>query len=238
MSPVRLLSAFALSHVVVATWPGIDLAISGLFFDGRGFVRSHTLEVIRHAVWDATVVATLASLLAWALWSAMGRRVRVAPRLWGYVALVMLLGPGLLVNGVLKTYWGRPRPAEIVEFGGTAAFTPPFRMAGECARNCSFVSGEGAGAAALAIALGSLVRSWRLRAGLAATAVLVSAMRVATGRHFVSDVVFGAFAMAFVAMALFRLLRIGTARRTLDWASLRHDAGLVLTPLRRLIGRA
>src|SRR5262249_20420627 len=34
------------------------------------------------------------------------------------VLLTLVLGPGLLVNGVLKDHWNRPRPRDVVEFGG------------------------------------------------------------------------------------------------------------------------
>ena len=231
----RLFVAFALAHLVLATWPGIDLAVSRAFFDGEGFplARSRALHLVRHAVWNLAIAATLLSLLAWAVWLALGWRARVASRLWAYPAALMLLGPGLLVNGVLKAHWGRARPAEIAPFGGEAAFTPPFQMAGPCARNCSFVSGEGAGAVALAIAVGVLVPSTRLRIALAALAALASGLRVATGRHFLSDAVFGAFLMAFLGLALHRLMRIERARRTLTRANLAHDLRLIGSRLRR-----
>ena len=242
MSAARLLAAFALAHVVFATWPGIDLAVSGAFFDGEAFplARSEALEVVRHAAWNLSIAVTLGSLAAWAAWGALGRGARVAARLWAFPALLMLLGPGLLVNGVLKTHWGRPRPAEIEAFGGEAAFTPAFQMAGECARNCAFVSGEGAGAVAAAIALGVLAPpSWRLRAGLAVAAAAVSGLRVATGRHHLSDVVFAALMMGLLGLALHRLLEIGAARRTLTRAALRHDMALMGSRIRHLgSGRA
>ena len=240
LSALRLTAAFALAHVVLATWPGIDLAVSAAFFDGAGFplARSEALEAIRHAVWNLSIALTLASLAAWAAWGALGRQARVAARLWAFPALLMLLGPGVLVNGVLKAHWGRSRPADIAAFGGDAGFTPAFEMAGACARNCSFVSGEGAGAVALAIALGVLgPPSWRLRAGLAASAALASGLRVATGRHFLSDVVFGAFLVGFVALALHRLLRIAAARRTLTRAALGHDLARMGARVRRLASR-
>ena len=111
-------------------------------------------------------------------------------------------------------------------------------MAGECARNCAFVSGEGAGAVALAIAAAALApRSRSLRAGLAGVATTACALRVATGRHFLSDVVFGAFAMAFLAMALHRLMRIDAARGTLTRAALAHDLRAMGVRLRRLASR-
>ncbi len=39
--------------------------------------------------------------------------------------LCLALGPGLIVNAGLKEHWGRPRPRQIVEFGGTERYVPP-----------------------------------------------------------------------------------------------------------------
>ena len=144
----------------------------------------------------------------------------------------------LLVNGVLKTHSGRARPADVAAFGGEAAFTPPLRMADECARNCAFVSGEGAGAVALAIGVGALAPPSRgLRAGLAAMAALVCALRVATGRHFLSDVVFAALLVGMLGLALHRLMRIERARGTLTREALAHDLRLLRERLARLASR-
>ncbi|MES1155661.1 MAG: hypothetical protein ABUL48_04450, partial [Pseudorhodoplanes sp.] len=39
-----------------------------------------------------------------------------------FVILVFALGPALLANGILKMFWGRPRPRMLTEFGGTHEF--------------------------------------------------------------------------------------------------------------------
>jgi lipid A 4'-phosphatase len=133
-------------------------------------------------------------------------------RAWGFILALYILAPGLLVNAGLKSHWGRARPAAVQEFGGTAQFTPALQPADECLRNCSFVSGEASAAAALAIsvAAGLYVLRGRmapvtLRAGLwaaFAVAVLGSLLRLATGRHFLSDVVFAWLLTAGVALVL------------------------------------
>ena len=62
-------------------------------------------------------------------------------RCWFLVA-VLVVGPGLVANSIFKDNWGRARPREVVELGGTKPFTPPLLPATSCSRNCSFVSGE------------------------------------------------------------------------------------------------
>ncbi len=39
-----------------------------------------------------------------------------------FLALLYILGPGVLVNLLFKEHWGRPRPVNIVEFGGTQQY--------------------------------------------------------------------------------------------------------------------
>ncbi|PWB64999.1 MAG: PAP2 family protein, partial [Deltaproteobacteria bacterium] len=35
-----------------------------------------------------------------------------------FLLLCVIIGPGLIINGILKDHWGRPRPRQIVEFAG------------------------------------------------------------------------------------------------------------------------
>ena len=110
--------------------------------------------------------------------------------------------------------WGRARPANVGEFGGTAAFTPPLWPADECLRNCSFVSGEASGATALAVTIWLLsapIRPPWLRHGCRALAVgiclVCSSFRVVAGRHFLSDVVFAVLLVTGIALVLLKSQR-------------------------------
>ncbi len=75
-----------------------------------------------------------------------GGLVGLAQARWCFLIAVLAIGPGLVANVMLKDNWGRARPRQVVEFGGTKHFTPPLVPARECARNCSFVSGEASSA--------------------------------------------------------------------------------------------
>lgn len=41
-----------------------------------------------------------------------------------YMTLAFIIGPGILINGLFKEYWGRPRPVQIKEFNGDQEFRP------------------------------------------------------------------------------------------------------------------
>ncbi len=110
------------------------------------------------------------------------------------VALASLvIGPIVLVNSILKSYWGRPRPSETLDFGGHFDFVQAGSMAGKCLSNCSFVSGEAAGAGwlfCLVLLVPQPLRS-ALLPPLATISLLAPALRVAFGAHYLSDVVLG-----------------------------------------------
>ena len=44
-----------------------------------------------------------------------------------FFALMLAIGPGVIVNGVFKPFWGRPRPHDTIPFGGERDFLPVFQ---------------------------------------------------------------------------------------------------------------
>lgn len=221
------LAALTLSSVAVfAAVPGLDLTVSGWFFrPGEGFwiARLPWIGALRDGIWNLSIAAFALSVVALLLAMA-GRPVPgFGARPAGFVFLLYLLGPILLVNGILKEHWGRARPADVAEFGGTAAFTPPWLPADQCATNCSFVSGEGSAATALAVVFVILApRARHLLPGPVFALYTVAGilfpgaglvLRVVTGRHFLSDTVFAALLVLAIALALHGLLLRGRAGR-------------------------
>jgi lipid A 4'-phosphatase len=211
-----LLAAIAVSFAVFAIWPGLDLWVTGLFHDpatGFGAFDSGLPETARLFIWRLSEAVLAMALAALVTGSLTGQAVLNMPRrVWSYVLLLYLLAPGLLVDGVLKRVWGRARPADVTEFGGQLLFTPPHQIAHQCLRNCSFVSGEVAGAVTLAIALGLILHHlrpglapWAQRAGMAAILVLpafTALQRIGAGRHFLSDAIFATLFVLLVAVGL------------------------------------
>ena len=219
MTAGRVFLAVWLSACLVfAILPGIDIAVAGLFHvEGQGFVlaESRGLQFNRETLWNLShVVALLA--LAFGIHALLTRRERRVPgRVWGFSITLILVAPIGIVNLILKEYWGRARPSDVTEFGGTLAFTPPWEIAGQCQSNCSFVSGEVAAAATLAILIGlftwQAVPRWGrplLVAGLVAIALATALLRVSVGRHFLSDVLWSNIIVATVAWYLARAFRL------------------------------
>ncbi len=94
----------------------------------------------------------------------------------------------------MKDHWHRPRPIQVVEFGGADPFRPYDRLDGLCVRNCSFVSGEGASSFWTVAPALLLPPPWRAVALLGALCFAAAAgtLRMAFGGHFLSDTLFAA----------------------------------------------
>jgi lipid A 4'-phosphatase len=211
-----ILACFAISSLVFVRFPALDLGVSRLLFDDGFYLRGLWASLAHDSVlWFLSL--SLFAVVGLYLCNRLFRRdiCEIDGRKVSYLLLVLVVGAGLIVNGVLKDDFGRARPRDIVEFDGSKQFTPAFVISNQCHRNCSFSSGDGAGAffgLALALAL-SRKRAWMLAA--VAYGLLVSFSRVATGAHFLSDSVVSFFVMLISADVLHHYLLVPVAERHL-----------------------
>ena len=205
-----------LAAVIFVSWPEIDFDLSNWFnIAPRGFLFDHQIAPLTTGLQVAAKIVTWLAVIG----AASGLVIAVTTKRrvlgfglahWLFLLLVLILGPALLVNSVLKEHSERPRPIHVVQFGGKHSFTPIFQS-GECTRNCSFVSGEAASIYALGFALALLAR--RRRKAILIAAILagsvVGFVRIGQGAHFLSDIVFaGVFMAIVVALAHWVTFRV------------------------------
>lgn len=202
---LALLLALLLIYVV---WPGLDLPVSAWFYrtdSGFWIDDQPWVQAVHHTVPWVGRLLLVGSLAVWLL-GHFGRRteLRRLRRPAAALFLGLVLGLGLLAHGVLKENWGRARPVQVSQFGGEASFTPPWQPTSECRRNCSFVSGH-AGTGFALIALGALATARRRRFWLVtgwSAGLLLGALRIAQGGHFLSDVLFGGLLLWGTSLAI------------------------------------
>ena len=108
-----------------------------------------------------------------------------------FLVLLLALGPGLLVNTLFKDHWGRPRPREVVQFGGVRQFQQPWQP-GISGKGRSFPSGHSSAAFYLCAPYfiyrsrkPLAARAWLL--GGAVFGIAMSYARIAQGGHFLTD---------------------------------------------------
>ncbi len=147
-------------------------------------------------------------------------------RLYGaYILLCVMIGPGLIINLALKDHWGRARPRQLVEFGGSSEYSQPlvpFHASGK-----SFPCGHCS--VGYLYGLGWWV--WRRSHPRGAAASLIVGLIIGTllgigrmtdGGHYLSDAVWSALIAFGIAHVLYYyVLRIPA----------REDSRSVLYPL-------
>ena len=132
------------------------------------------------------------------------------------VLLTLMLGPGLLINGVFKDHWERPRPRDVVELGGSSPYViAPLPGPGGASFPCGHC------AVGFVYAAGWWI--WRRRApGWALASAIAGALaglalgigRMAAGGHFLSDVLWSALLALGMVHALYHyVLRIPLAEK-------------------------
>ncbi|UGY10059.1 phosphatase PAP2 family protein [Phyllobacterium pellucidum] len=199
--------------------PEFDKDVSSIFFIARQCANGaagsicgdfpassvHLLKTLRRVFYalpmvGASVVVTIAlrDLASGLRWN--HERIRIST-----VSLITLaLGPGLLVNGYLKEFVGRPRPADSLLFGGDLPFVAAAEWSKACLHNCSFVSGEAAGIAWIICLLPLWPHHQRQRVFWIMLAIVITTdmLRVAFGRHYISDVVLGSLSTLVIFSAV------------------------------------
>lgn len=203
MNRTGLLITLAIAGVVglmFGLYPQLDLTIAGLFFDVdpvRHFRftwhLSPTLMTVRDGgLWISTLLVAPA-VAALVVKLILPRRKSPMPgRAIVFLIATMALGPGLMVNAVLKDHWGRPRPIDVTRFGGEQHFVAWWNPRGDCPQNCSFVSGDVSGMAWTFAPAALAPPQWRALAYGAALALTggMAVMRMMAGAHFFTDTVF------------------------------------------------
>ena len=213
LSKITLLAAtlMAVSFIFVG-FPQIDITVSALFYkpEQNFLLRNTPLHLfvdswIRPSIKYLTVTLVVACVYKLFLGkSPIKRRFNIVAFLFSS----FLLGPVLLVNGLLKEFIGRARPKNIIDYGGTKIFSPAYFPADQCETNCSFVSGDAA--VAFSTIAFALIYKGKLRFRLVAVAlsfgVLVSIYRLGTGAHFLSDTVLSGLFCILIILILERML--------------------------------
>lgn len=194
--------------------PWLDLEITNHFYhpENPAFERFSTGPtfdfLFNYGIFPGWVLFISATLLF--LFSCVLKRFKkfYAPSL--VLILTLIVGAGFITHFVLKDHWGRPRPKQTIEFGGTQDFRPFYSPnifndkepaksfpCGHCSMGFYFF--------ALAV-VGMRIKNKRLTYSGFALAlffgVLLGTARIMQGGHYFSDVLFGALIMWLTALAM------------------------------------
>lgn len=206
--------------------PKIDLYVSSLFYtpspSGKGTFYNNTFFKFLFYYGEFFALATgfLTTALYFLSFFLLSLKKIRTPVL--AMTLTLVVGAGLLTNTLFKECWGRPRPKQIVEFGGKHIYRPVWNPNFNLDRPSqkSFPSGHVAmGFYFLSLCLigrryKNLILFW---IGVFLTLLLGGGLmvaRVVQGGHFVSDVVASILLMWFVALYVDKILTYNSSTST------------------------
>ena len=198
MNRTGLLIALGLALVIgllFGIFPELDLKLAALFYDPATKMfplKSDGMAAFARdaAMWVAWALALPALIAIVGKLLRPDRPMLIRGRAAVFLLVTILLSAVILSNLTFKTHWGRPQPVVVSEFNGPWQFVPWWDPRGECGRNCSFFSGEGATAFWTYAPAALTPPTWRPLAYAAATlfGITTSVLRMAFGGHFFTDV--------------------------------------------------
>lgn len=228
-----LVGAIGVFSLLFLAVPEIDLWFSALFFDeaeGFSYVLNPVFVVIRNVfIYGLSLVALLATIMLIRSLS-IGKGRAVPLNVWWFMVASFMVGPIGFVNGILKTFWGRARPADVEYFGGDKLFTPPMIITDQCDTNCSFVSGESSAITTAIIVLAivlwaNMTALWRAISMYLVLPISLFgiALRIIMGRHFLSDTIFGALYCTLIVWFFYGFFKMAEHRHDLTWTNFKKD---------------
>ena len=183
----------------------LDLKIAHYFHNGVGFISNPFYDFFyNRAVLPGLWVGGAAGfVLVLSFFKKYKKYRNIALQL----ILTLVVGAGFVVHTLLKDHWGRPRPRQVIEFGGNQPFRPfyspnfthqpePSRSfpCGHCTMGFYFFS-----LAFVMRRLGKKGWEWFFYGFALVLGGLLGLTRMAQGGHFLSDVIFSGLILWWIA---------------------------------------
>lgn len=200
-----------LALILFTPWSAqLDLMISKLFFKNDHFTTNAFFDFVYHyGLYLAWIIigCSLLTLLIAVFYRSFRKWIKPAL----FLIFTLAIGSGLIIHAIFKDHWGRPRPRQVIEFGGQQAFRayyePNFTNQPEPSK--SFPCGHcSMGFYFFSVALlGLYYRNKKVYYAGMITACLLGGLlgfiRIAQGGHFLSDVLVSALIMWLVSVGLY-----------------------------------
>ncbi|MDD2760621.1 MAG: phosphatase PAP2 family protein [Methylomonas sp.] len=198
-----VLCFFALATTALFWATPLDTQMAALFYHDGDWPYRHGawIKILYDYAFPFTVVSGLAALTV-SIAGHYHHYTRRFRRRALYILLVIALGPGVVVNLVVKDHWGRPRPLHTQAFGGEYAYVPPLKIGhtpdksfvcGHCSVGYAFFAlyflSQNHKAVYFSLAL---ILAWTM-----------GFTRMTSGSHFLSDILWSGYLVFLVAYALY-----------------------------------
>ena len=203
---------FFFSCVFVTAAPSLDLYASALFYRGESQFELQSFDLASILFRDIVLPLILIYILVLPI---VGHFIKIDKIFFNYkfsikeivlLWISQIISVLIFVNLILKNFWGRARPNDVVELGGKEFFSPWFEIRNACETNCSFVSGDASVGFSVIILYLITKKIIFLYASFVAGFVF-GLIRIMAGGHFLSDIFFAGIFIVILNIILFELYK-------------------------------
>ena len=190
----------------------LDVYISGFFYYGNSQFALQSYDLLSKVVREGFLPLILIYVLILPIFANFFRiniiffnykfKIKEILLIWFSQIFVVLL----FINLILKNFWGRVRPGEILDFGGVNPFTPWYSFSSACNTNCSFVSGDASVGFSIVI-LYFITKNIIFLYLSIFSGLLLGFVRIIAGGHFLSDILFAGMFVIFLNLVIFSLFK-------------------------------
>ncbi len=200
------------SCVFVTAGPSLDLYLSSLFYKGASQFELQSFDLTSILFRDILLPLILIYILILPI---VGRFFKIDKIFFNYkfsfkeivlLWISQIVSVLIFVNLILKNFWGRARPNDVVGLGGKESFSPWFEITNACETNCSFVSGDASVGFSI-IVLYLITKKIIFLYGSFIAGLVLGLIRIMAGGHFLSDIFFAGFFIVILNIILFEFYK-------------------------------
>ncbi len=200
------------TSIILFSAPTIDTFVSGLFYANSSFLLTkYSWAGFMPQLIKKFMIFFIVLILIMLLLSLSIKKLSAYRKPLGFIFLTLCLGPGLLVNGLLKNFSGRPRPKQIVMFQGEHDYQKVWTISKQCHHNCSFVCGDCAAIISFLCLMFISPYKKTISTIVIVAASFFSGLRLALGAHFISDIVLAWLLIYLVTLSLYYFFYLSKA---------------------------
>ncbi|AWD33061.1 putative PAP2 family phosphatase [Candidatus Fokinia solitaria] len=205
MKEFFLLAFFWSSCALVFTiFPSLDIYVSTLFYSFNSFHTNDLLNGISEFLFIFPMLTF--GLLSLSFLISKSDHYKKALKLVLSCAAVYVFCCLFVSHIGMKAVFHRPRPENILQFGGKMHFIKAFQIKGECLKKCSFVSTHAMTGYAFSLISAFYYNIRKLRNRVIIASFIIGTAcgitRIMLGKHFLSDVVVAGL-IAYTATFMF-----------------------------------
>ncbi len=198
--------------VLVTAGPSLDLYISALFYYGESKFVLQSYDLVSILFRDILLPLIVIYILILPI---VGRFTGVDRIFFSYkfsfkeiflLWISQIISVLIFVNLILKNFWGRARPNDVIQLGGRESFSPWYEISNACETNCSFVSGDASVGFSIII-LYLITKKLIFLYSSIVVGFVLGLIRIMAGGHFLSDIFFAGIFMVVLNIILFELYK-------------------------------